>query len=225
MWCPRRRDVWRLTIVFDRQNVKLCDFACLLTPPHTHTDYSNLKNSTNTSLCREIFWVLILQELSFVVYLVLFGAEYQQVLPLPITSASLVLLDDTHWSENTASRTKTILHLIIESVKYSRSNNATSITILINKQPRLSYYRPPSVRHIFRTSCFRSVFLKLSCMEKPLSNLPYSEELPMGIGTQCQEKCGKAQRLLQYCQLLGQLVLVMWPVWKTENHSYEYNKE
>ena len=50
---------------------------------------------------------------------------------------------------NDASCTVTALHLTTENIKYSRSNNATSITILINKQPRLSRYRPPAVRHIF----------------------------------------------------------------------------
>lgn len=129
-----------------------------------------------------------------------------------------------------ASCTVTILHLIIEKIKYSRRNNATSITTLINKQPRLSYYRPPPVRHIFRTSCFRSDFLKLSCMEKPLSNLPYSEELlPMGMKTQSQEEFGNARILLQYCNLLGgkprdtsTVVLKFWAYFKIFIHLLQH---
>jgi hypothetical protein len=41
-------------------------------------------------------------------------------------------------------------------------------------------------------------------MEKPLSNLPYSEEPPpKETKTQNQEECGDARRLLQYFKLFG----------------------
>jgi len=67
-------------------------------------------------------------------------------------------------------------------------------------------------------------------MEKPLSNLPYSEELlPMGMKTQSQEEFGNARILLQYCNLLGgkprdtsTVVLKFWAYFKIFIHLLQH---